>query len=262
MYIFRSGCGIDDYLQLYQTCRGDLLEEYRDHKHKMDDYKWTLYTTWQLSFQRLKTQSAQAATFLQHCAFLHYDGVSQTIFRNAAGNIESCFDDHKLNSVSNAKDFLGLFLTSGTWDTRKFLKILSDIRSYSLIEFDEKVKVYSIHPLVHDWIRGTMPHGETTRDSTQCILGMSVSGKFGSEDYSFRRTLLPHIDTALQGGTSTGSHLIASLGQIYSEGRRWKEAEKLEVLVMETRKWVLGDEHPCSLMSMSDLALMYRAQGR
>ena len=121
---------------------------------------------------------------------------------------------------------------------------------------------YSIHPLVHDWIRGTMPHGEATRVSTQCILGMSVIGQFGSKDYSFRRTLLPHIDVALQGGTSTGSHLIASLGQIYSEGGRWKEAEKLEVLVMETRKRMLGEEHPCTLNSMANLASTYWDQGR
>ena len=50
-YIFRSGCGIGVYLQLYQTCCSDLLEEYRGHKQKMDGYEWTVYTTWQLSFE-------------------------------------------------------------------------------------------------------------------------------------------------------------------------------------------------------------------
>ena len=174
-YIFRSECGIGDYFELYQTCRGDLLEEYHDYKHKMDDYEWTVYTTWQLSFDRLRTHSVQAATFLQHCAFLHHEGISRAVFQNAAAHIESSFADQEPNSLSKAKDLLGLFLTSGTWDTRKFLKILSEIRSYSLVDFNDKVKVYSIHPLVHDWIRATMAHGEATRVSLQCILGMSVS---------------------------------------------------------------------------------------
>ena len=55
----------------------------------MDGYDWTIYTTWQLSFERLRTHSVQAATFLQYCVFLHHDGISQAIFQNAAVDIES-----------------------------------------------------------------------------------------------------------------------------------------------------------------------------
>ena len=36
----------------------------------------------------------------------------------------------------------------------------------------------------------------------------------------------------------------------------------LEVLVVETMKRVLGEEHPDTLMSMSNLASTYRKQGR
>jgi len=90
---------------------------------------------------------------------------------------------------------------------------------------------------------------------------MSVSWEFGSGDYSFRRTLLPHIDAALQGGLHTGSDLTARLGLIYSEGGRWKEAEDLFVQVMETTKRVLGEEHPDSLTSIANLVSTYRNQG-
>ena len=50
-YIFRFGCGIDVYLPLYQESHGNLLEKYCDYKHKLDDYEWTVYMTWQLSFE-------------------------------------------------------------------------------------------------------------------------------------------------------------------------------------------------------------------
>ena len=261
MYIFRSGCGIGPYPQLYQTCRSNLLEEYCDYTHKMDGYEWTVYMTWQLSFEQLRTHSAQAARFLQLCAFLHHDGISQAIFQNAAVNIESFADNQESNSLSNAKDFLDLFLTSAAWDTWKFLKIVSEIRSYSLIDFDDKAEVYSIHPLVRDWICVTMSHRKATCASTQCILGMSVSWKFESENYSFRQTLLPHIDVVLQGGTATRPDLNARLVYTYSEAGRWKEAENLWLLVMEMRKRVLGEEHPELLMSMANLVLTYRNQG-
>ncbi|KAH8724301.1 hypothetical protein GQ44DRAFT_618470, partial [Phaeosphaeriaceae sp. PMI808] len=42
---------------------------------------------------------------------------------------------------------------------------------------------------------------------------------------------------------------------------RWKEAEELEVQVMETRKRVLGEEHPDTLTSMNNLAFTLKGQG-
>ena len=43
---------------------------------------------------------------------------------------------------------------------------------------------------------------------------------------------------------------------------RWEEAEELEVQGMETRKRVLGLEHPDTLTSMANLASTYWNQGR
>src|SRR5882724_5921129 len=143
-YIFRAGCDLGSYLELYRRRRGKLLEEYRHHKQKIDGYEHTVYTTWQISFERLRTHTAEAAAFLQHCSYLHHDGISQAIFENATVNITSPFDDKERNSLRNAKDLLEVFVTSGIWDTQKFLNILSEIRSYSLIDMDHTTQVYSI----------------------------------------------------------------------------------------------------------------------
>lgn len=47
---------------------------------------------------------------------------------------------------------------------------------------------------------------------------------------------------------------MVMLAIAYRYGGRWEEAEKLEVHVMETRKRVLGAEHPDTLASMAKLA--------
>ncbi|KAF9486036.1 hypothetical protein BDN70DRAFT_767836, partial [Pholiota conissans] len=41
----------------------------------------------------------------------------------------------------------------------------------------------------------------------------------------------------------------------------WKEAEELEVEMIEKFKQVLGDNHPRTLMSMANLASIYWNQG-
>ncbi|KAJ0100736.1 hypothetical protein J7T55_000106 [Diaporthe amygdali] len=52
------------------------------------------------------------------------------------------------------------------------------------------------------------------------------------------------------------------LGRVYYGEGLWKEAESLFVQVMETLKRVLGEEHPDTLTSMSNLASTYGNQGR
>jgi len=54
---------------------------------------------------------------------------------------------------------------------------------------------------------------------------------------------------------------VANLASTYRNQGRWKEAEELEVQVMETSLWVLGVEHPSTLTSMNNLALTYGNQG-
>src|SRR5271170_2109619 len=246
-YISESECGLHRYLEMYQERRGELLEEYRTQVQKIDDYEWTVYTTWTMSFERL---SPLAATFLKICAFLHHDGISETMFQNAASNLTNYVPqlsttNHESDSLSAAKEFLNSFRTTGgLWDTQKFLKVVMEIRSYSLIDFDPENRLYSVHPLVHAWTFTIISNinGVLLRTCTQYILGMSCSLGFNSEDYAFRRILLPHVDAALQGGANAVPDVAARLQLVYFNGGRWKEAEKLQVLVMDTVKRVLGEE--------------------
>jgi len=55
---------------------------------------------------------------------------------------------------------------------------------------------------------------------------------------------------------------LSNLASIFSNQGRWKEAEQLEVEIMEARKTACGNEHPHTLVSMSNLASTYRYQGR
>ena len=55
---------------------------------------------------------------------------------------------------------------------------------------------------------------------------------------------------------------MANLASTYWNQGRWKEAEELQVGVMETRKRVLGEEHPSTLTSVNNLAFTWKAQGQ
>ena len=49
---------------------------------------------------------------------------------------------------------------------------------------------------------------------------------------------------------------------VFFEAGYWDKAEQLEVPVMETKKKVLGEEHPSTLTSLKNLTSTYGNQGR
>jgi hypothetical protein len=55
---------------------------------------------------------------------------------------------------------------------------------------------------------------------------------------------------------------MTNVALTYMSQGRWKEAEELDVQVMQTRKWVLVAEHPSTLTSIANLASTYGNQGR
>ena len=55
---------------------------------------------------------------------------------------------------------------------------------------------------------------------------------------------------------------MRNLGEIYRSHGRYAAAEPLLTRALEVRRRVLGDEHPDTLTSMSNLALLYENWGK
>ncbi|KAJ7437958.1 hypothetical protein FB451DRAFT_958347, partial [Mycena latifolia] len=128
-----------------------LLTEQSVQTH--DNYSWTVYTTWQISFERL---GEQAKTFLKLCSFLHYHGISEIIFKSATNSIFAPSSLPKEELEMPVKVLSQFSDPSGAWDPLRFMDVTNEIRAYSLINFDPETNMFSIHPLVHDWTRSTL----------------------------------------------------------------------------------------------------------
>ncbi|KAJ7765237.1 P-loop containing nucleoside triphosphate hydrolase protein [Mycena metata] len=198
-----------------------LLSEKPAQSH--DRYAWTVYTTWQMSFDRL---TPPAAMFLQHCSFLHYNGISEEIFSYAS----------KYQFYSNeALEFLSHFMEpTREWDS-----------------FCQK-KVFSIHPLVHSWSRGTVQNPKGFMFTMGSILGMAISE---SPQWDMQLTsllLYPHVELAIQMNTKVAWVFKLQYAIIFWEGGRYKQAEKLQGEVLEEQKQ----------LTMGSLASSHLAPGK
>jgi len=194
---------------------------------------------------------------------LHHEGISEEMFKRAALSQSQLEDSDIQDKVTELLNQLGKQNTH--WNPLVFLEIIRQLTSYSLIDFDQQNEFYNIHPLVQHWSRTMIHIGQHFLQ--RCILsiiGLSISWEFKTEDYKYRYTLFPHATNCMISLQSKDIDVpIASrIALVYYEQGQWKEAEALQVVVMEKSKQLLGDEHPDTLTSMAKLAVTYRKQGK
>ncbi|KAJ7803984.1 P-loop containing nucleoside triphosphate hydrolase protein [Mycena olivaceomarginata] len=256
-YIHARG-KLSGYLKLYQSHRDQLLQH--AEIQGQSQYGLAVYATWNLSYKRL---SSPGRTMLQICSSLNHEAILEEMFERAAMSQHE-LDDSELQRVV-IRFLTELGKQDGNWNSLVFHQVMGELESYSLIERDRQNDSYRIHPLVQHWSGTTI---ETNRHCMQkCVLamiGLSISWSFEYEDYKYRRKLLQHITRSIDSlNREEICDFVATHIQIvYDEGGWWKDAEALQVVVLEMRKRVLGEEHPETLTSMSDLTVIYQKQGR
>ncbi|KAJ7861346.1 hypothetical protein B0H13DRAFT_2568163 [Mycena leptocephala] len=255
-FISQSG-GLDSYLNIYMKNRAQLLSEKPTQSH--DNYTWTVYTTWQMSFDKL---SPLAATFLQLCSFLHWDGISEEIFSRAAAYRFQL----AIPSREALEKPLGFLEQStdpeGKWDTLGFLKVTNEIKAYSLMSFNPEKKMFSIHPLVHSWSQTTIKDPNSYHSIMASIMGMSIYEIPSEHEQLAALGLISHIDCLRHGNQQVIVDFGAQYGTIYSCAGRYEEAKELDLAVLERRKHCLGDDHPDTLWAIGNLASIYRSLGQ
>jgi tetratricopeptide (TPR) repeat protein len=255
-FILQSGA-LDSYLDIYMKNRAQLLSEKPAQSY--DNYGWTVYTTWQMSFDQL---SAPAAMFLQLCSFLHWDGISEDIFSRAATyRFKQAIPSRE--ALQKQLQFLAQFTDpAGEWDTLCFLKVTNEIKAYSLMSFDPERKMFSIHPLVHSWSQTTITDHKSYHSIMAAIMGMSIDEIPNDHRQVASLRLISHTDFLRHGNQPVVVDFGAQYGIVYYHAGQYEEAKGLYLPVLEQQKQVLGDDHPNTHLAMGNLALTYRHLGK
>ncbi|KAJ7870691.1 hypothetical protein B0H13DRAFT_2202138 [Mycena leptocephala] len=255
-FILQSGA-LDSYLDIYMKNRAQLLSEKPAQSY--DNYAWTVYTTWQMSFDQL---SPPAAMFLQLCSFLHRDGISEDIFSRAATyRFKQAIPSRE--ALQKPLQLLAQFTDpAGEWDTLRFLKVTNEIKAYSLMSFDPERKMFSIHPLVHSWSQTTITDQQSYHSITAAIIGMSIA----EIPYDHRQLaslrLISHVDSLRHVKQDVMVDFGSQYGIIYYHAGQYEEAKGLYLGHLAKQKQVLGDDHPDTLWVMGTLASTYQNLGK
>ncbi|KAJ7713105.1 hypothetical protein B0H16DRAFT_1341776 [Mycena metata] len=247
---------LEGYLALYHSNRARLLSEKAAQSH--DDYAQTVFTTWQISFNQL---SHLAATLLQLCSFLHYTGISEDMFSTASKYEPRSWSPPR-EELQEPLEFLSHFVEpTGEWNSLNFLKVTTEIKAYSLISFDTKANLFSIHPLVHAWSRSTLPDEEPLQSCMSSILGMCVTDIPQNEIQLASVRLIPHI-VLLKGVNPDGAaDFRKEFWTIYYDAGKFQDAQGIAQQVAEKSRLLLGEDHQNTLLAMGNLAQTYWGLG-
>ncbi|KAJ7713103.1 hypothetical protein B0H16DRAFT_1702595 [Mycena metata] len=243
---------LEGYLALYHSNRARLLSEKAAQSH--DDYAQTVFTTWQISFNQL---SHLAATLLQLCSFLHYTGISEDMF-STASKYDFSLSWPPREELQEPLEFLSHFVEpTGEWNSLKFLNVTNEIKAYSLISFDAKAKLFSIHPLVHAWSRSTLLDEEPLQSCMSSILGMCIEKIPENEMELASVRLISHVGLLEYANPDRVADFRRAFSQIYYYTGKFKDAQALAELILERSKFLLGDDHADTLSAMGNLASTY-----
>ncbi|KIJ97496.1 hypothetical protein K443DRAFT_105574 [Laccaria amethystina LaAM-08-1] len=272
------------YIASGATTIGNYLAKYFEHRKTLlshseftgaSKYNRTVYETWELSYKEIqqgaksddshKVNAANSAMILLELfPFFHHAGITEEIFSYAALQKDEKISDPELPLASCMLDQRLLPLNkAGTWDNLLFREGIRVLLVLSLIKKAPLDGVYTMHPLVHAWGRDRMTSDMRERCCLMAYVTLSCSLRWnGSQPYKFQRVLVTHVRANMEYSRSESNQNIIGylddaydkFGELLQKQGYAKEAEILQIKVLDARSEIFGEDHLDTIRAMASLA--------
>ncbi|KAL9630085.1 MAG: hypothetical protein Q9164_006593 [Protoblastenia rupestris] len=203
----------------------------------------SVLATWQISFEYIRSDRPSAARLLSLMSFFDRQGIPEELIMSRYEEDDSIVD---------------------------FEEDVEVLRSFSLVALGIKNDVFEMHRLVQFATRKWLEQRqELERWKERYIAIMADAfppGKY--ENWKRCQMLFPHAELVTEYRPIEESFLqrwtaiLSNAAWYAAEQGRYDEAEQMDRRALDGREKVLGKEHPDTLMSVSNLALVLQYQGK
>jgi tetratricopeptide (TPR) repeat protein len=242
-----------DYLRLYKASWLKLqmtsprLSSYEDR---------ALYTTWQITFDRIKQQNAASGKLLEWWAYFDREDVWFELLRQATSA-----DDEWIQKL--------------TEDELNFNEAVTLLCSFGLVDANRSLQQqsrtggYSVHSCVYSWtvfVLNKEWDKDLARLAVTCVAS-AVPSRSEKDWWLLQRRLLPHAtrqDLFIVDGKVDVDGLdwaFHNLGNLYANQGKLAEAERMYTRALQGRE-ALGPDHTSILDTINNLGLVYADQGK
>lgn len=292
-----NASSVEEFLGLYDKIRPELMNS---EESQGSGYASSVYKTWELSFKAVRQLAPAAAELLMTLGYFHHEGIPREIFEFGsavflrASNATVPGDLSLLGKLlvqcmvgcdtsENEESPSNIGTMSHTWIPFHFEQAMKILLSYSLVRRyrvsgSTRSPAYTIHPLVHCWIRDRNDPDKLRHQRAQntaiALLQEAMLADTSKGGYALRNRLIPHLDAWVRPYLDTSKKkiaghyeeerigvLAAAAGAYYDAGRL-KDAENLWEKAFEWRMKNLGATDPDTSEARVKLAMTYRRIGK
>jgi tetratricopeptide (TPR) repeat protein len=243
-----------EYLRLYEASWSKLqrtspsLSSYEDR---------SLYTTWQVTFDRIRKQNAASAQLLKLWAYFDKQDVWFGLLRHAYSA------DYE-------------WIQKLVEDELSFTEAVRLLCEYGLAHLEPSLGQssgsagYGVHSCVHSWSKYVL-NGEWDQDLARLALicvAYEIPHTDADEWWFLQRRLLQHAarhehfgrDRSVGiGGVEWALH---KMGNLYADQGKLAEAEAMYSRALQGKEEALGPKHTSTLDTVNNLGLLYADQGK
>ncbi|MCJ1231793.1 hypothetical protein MMC12_008472 [Toensbergia leucococca] len=274
-YIRAQCLPLQDFRSHYKRRKKMILEgvpEQWEYRRKLGETEretvLSVFVTWELSFEQI-SGSKEARDRKEHFLTLaaHFDN--------------KCISQRYFEAYCSSKnvEWMQTFMTGGEWDEYGYGDLVAECWKLSLLQtLDRRADgiQFSLHPVVGDWLKLRKEREEQRLYAEEFtgLLTCYIEGiRFGGLNLQVKQETLLHINACVQNDRETVGDLRGSalehrsystslFASCYQFSGRYDDAEELYKRALAGREEQLGPDHPDTLGTVENLAIVYRNKGR
>ncbi|RDW59053.1 hypothetical protein BP5796_11977 [Coleophoma crateriformis] len=240
-YMNENSTSLSKYLSFYKNTEQDMIDalgqDFQD-RGRYRSQKNPIATTWLISFEQIGRQDPLAAKYLSFIGVILPDNIPISLLPPG-------------NSVLEQNRAIGT------------------LTAYSFATLRIGEEALDVHRLVHlatrNWLRKEDKLSKWAEATLYRLLEVIPAG--GHKYYRIWIYFLPHgahvvNDHEFSQNIQSKAKLLDHIGRCYISIGQYSEAEKMHRQALALRERVLGAEHPSTLTSMDNLALVLGGQGK
>ena len=239
-YMAKKQISTTKYLEFCQSSDKDMIDllsrDFED-RHRYKENQNPVATTWLISFRHISDHDPLAADYLRFMCFLAEKDIPQSLLP-PAGRIKAA-------------------------------EAIGTLKAYAFITEREQSGSYDIHRLVRlSMLNWLTEEGEWKHWAKKVLQRLADVFPFAKhENRGVWMRYLPHTQYVLEFWKDTDDEkakqdLLFNVGESFHVMGKYQEAERMYRQALELKEKVLSQEHPDTLASMNNLAVVLDKQGK
>ncbi|KAL4937305.1 hypothetical protein BDV06DRAFT_215976 [Aspergillus oleicola] len=254
-FMRETGTSFKEYLQFYEDSWLALQSESKPTRHY---HQGNILQTWIVTYQEIQKRDPGAARLLLFLTCFDNRDIWYELIQSGLNCTKT---PHWLATVVSSK--------------LAFKTTIKTLVGFSLIETNQQLERFTIHPVVQDWcfhIAASEILTNQLRELALISVGYMVPSQ-GDRDYiKLQQRLIPHANylthlVLTERLDRSGNRIdildaLLCLGNLYSDQGRLKEAEEIYQRAMTGYEKAVGPDHTSILDTVNNLGNLYYNQGR